>query len=387
MRPLAFLCAACAALACSSKPTILHGCSRDEDCGDPAVYRCDLETGECRCKTDAACKDGEFCNPQGYCQAHVGCYETRDCPNGFFCDPSTNLCLPDGRCASDMDCPAGQLCDPATQTCKPGCRVDGDCSLREVCLCASGGDGGAGEDLCGCSPGDGGTGGCPLGRCATGFCRSDGFCAWGEVCRAPAGGGAMTCQSDVDTATRPYCADCVDLPGQNSCGTGANFCLWSPYTGNSYCGVDCSENQPCANGYECRDVIRFYSRGMCASPDQCKAPENRSTLTCQKDEDCHNHGLCGHDPGAPVGFCYGHCTLLEGATKSYCGCITDDDCPQDICVAESRTCSGTLKNCDPNGAGCGKIHCVDAGDKSGCMVGQNCKPIIGLTCADVRPQQ
>jgi hypothetical protein len=29
---------------------------------------------------------------------------------------------------------------------------------------------------------------------------------------------------------------------------------------------------------------------------------------------------------------------------------------------------------------------VDFGNKGGCLIGQNCKPLEGLTCSDVGPQ-
>ena len=373
------------ALAGCSQSKLVHGCSRDEDCGDPAIYRCELETAQCRCKTNAACNVGEYCNPQGYCQAHVGCYETRDCPQGFFCDPRANVCLADGRCASDLDCPAGQLCDPASKTCKSGCRVDGDCPLRAVCLCAAPGDGGASEELCSCGQGDGGTAGCSIGHCASGLCRDDGFCAFGEVCRTPPEGGLAVCQSDYDPDLRPYCANCVSLPGQPACGKGPNFCLTSVLEQDTYfCGVDCSAGQACANGYDCNDVIVVWTRTECLLQDDCMSPSRRTSIPCQIDSDCPNHGLCGHDPGTLVGFCFGRCVLDEGARQSYCACVADDDCAQDTCVAETRECSISRKRCDPNGAGCGKINCVDYGDQGGCRIGQNCAPLEGLTCADVR---
>jgi hypothetical protein len=112
----------------------------------------------------------------------------------------------------------------------------------------------------------------------------------------------------------------------------------------------------------------------------------RSSLPCNVDADCPNEGLCGHDPGVAQGFCYGDCKPKEGANESFCGCVADSDCAQDSCVAETRTCSISRKACDPNGSGCGRIRCVDFGDRGGCLIGQNCKPVEGLTCHDVGPQ-
>ena len=81
----------------------------------------------------------------------------------------------------------------------------------------------------------------PVGRCVAQACVDNSWCGWGEVCRLPPEGGLPRCQTDYDNDLRPYCSNCVYTPGQDSCGKGANFCLFSTYTGRTYCGVDCSE--------------------------------------------------------------------------------------------------------------------------------------------------
>jgi hypothetical protein len=378
---------------CPNDKKLVSGCRSDSDCGDPAVYRCEVETAQCLCKTNAACKEGEFCNSQGYCQAHVGCYETRDCPAGFFCDPTTSTCLASGRCASDLHCPLGQLCDQSTSTCKAGCRTHGDCDAtqRQACVCpaaaSDAGAGGGGEAPCSCEgTTDEERAKCAVGRCAAQVCVDNSWCGYGEVCRTPPEGGLPKCQTDYDNDLRPYCANCVYSPGQDSCGKGANFCLYSTYTGRTYCGVDCSDGQECPYGYDCSDVIVVWTRTQCGATDECMSPDHRTNLPCNVDDDCPNHGLCGHDPGMPMGYCYGRCTFHEGASQSFCSCVADEDCAQDICVAETRTCSISKRPCDPNGTGCKKVRCVDFGDKGGCLIGQNCKPLEGLTCSDVGPQ-
>lgn len=386
-RRRALLLVAFALGGCSSKDRLVSGCLEDADCGDPAAWRCDESTAQCLCRTAAACKEGEFCNSQGYCQAQVGCYENRDCPTGFFCDVTTNNCLAAGRCAIDLHCKPGELCDAASATCKPGCRVHGDCGLREVCLCPAQGDAGAGEVPCGCAGAtDAERAACPIGRCGAQTCADDSFCGWGQVCRVPESGGLPTCRNDYDPDLRPYCSNCVYTPGGDSCGRGANFCLYSTYTGGTYCGVDCSQGQSCPNGYDCRDVIVVWTRTQCRSTEECMTPDHRSDIPCERDEDCPNHGMCGRDPGMPTGFCYGACTFHEGANQSFCACVADEDCAQDSCVAETRTCSISKRPCDPKAGGCTKIRCVDFGNKGGCLIGQNCKPVEGLTCADVAPQ-
>ncbi|MFN7131724.1 MAG: hypothetical protein ACK4N5_06555, partial [Myxococcales bacterium] len=79
---------------CQETSTISRGCKADDDCGDAALFRCDEETAECRCRSSAACPEGESCNLEGYCQAKVGCHQSSDCPTNFFCDVGTSTCLP-----------------------------------------------------------------------------------------------------------------------------------------------------------------------------------------------------------------------------------------------------------------------------------------------------
>ncbi len=358
------------------------GCGKDSDCGDPAAFRCDAATGACLCRTSQGCSAGEICNDLGYCQSHVGCSDNSDCPTGFLCDSTASACIAVGRCANDLQCSLGQVCDPSTKTCLAGCKSAGDCGQRAVCLCAGGGDGGAGQVPCQCDALDAeGRVSCPVGQCSTTTCASDSDCAYGQRCRAAADGGLPACASDYDPSLRPYCDNCVWSQEQDTCGSGPNFCLYSTYTQSNYCGVDCSQGQGCAEGYECKDVIVVYRRTLCTSTDQCAGADFRSSQTCSKDSDCPLNGLCSAD-----GFCYGRCTPHEGANQSFCACVVDDDCVQDSCEPTTRTCTISKRPCDLYGNGCAqKIRCVDFGGQGGCVIGQNCKPLEGLTCAGVRP--
>jgi len=374
--------AALAVAACTSNDRLVSGCSSDEECGNPAHWRCELTTGECLCRTADACKTGESCNSQGYCQAQVGCYESRDCPPGFFCDSTTNTCLADGRCATDLHCGPGELCDAATKICKPGCRSHGDCRLGEACLCREIADDGSEREVpCGCEASDeAGRKACPIGRCSTEACVDDAFCGWGELCVAPSETALPQCQSAYDPETTPYCDNCVYNPTGAPCGKGPNFCLYSTYTQSTYCGVDCSQGQACPNGYDCADVIVVWTKTRCTSNAQCASAENRTDLRCETDADCPNHGLCDQASG----FCYGKCSFHEGANESFCACVVDDDCANDSCDPTSWTCSITKRDCTPDGQECGRIRCVDFGTKGGCHIGQNCKPLEGLSCSDLR---
>lgn len=379
---LLLLAAVALAPACTEDQKLVKGCSADEECGDPAHWRCDLPTGECLCRTASACKTGEICNSQGYCQARVGCYESRDCPAGFFCDATTNICLADGRCSIDLHCQSGQLCDAATRICKPGCRSHGDCRLGEACLCQEiAEDGSAVEAPCGCEGvGEEERARCPIGRCSTQACVDDAFCDWGELCRATPASALPSCESDYDPELRRYCDNCLWGPGAEACGRGPNFCLYSTYTQSTYCGVDCSQGQACPNGYDCADVIVVWTRTRCGTDADCAGPENRTDLLCETDADCPNHGLCDQASG----FCFGKCLRHEGASESFCSCVVDDDCAQDSCDPGTGTCSITRRDCNLDGESCQRIRCVDFGEKGGCHIGQNCKPLEGLTCSDLR---
>jgi hypothetical protein len=371
---------------CSEGKLQSKGCKVDEDCGSAESFLCDTKSGECRCRANGACANGEVCNREGYCQAKVGCYVSRDCPDSHFCDAATNTCLPQGRCASDLHCKFGEVCDKATNLCKPGCRTHGDCSLHEACVCKTkGADGAETEGPCGC---DAKTAAerekCAVGKCSNQSCGDTTFCGYGEVCRALPEGGLPQCIADYDPQQRPYCDNCVYTPGQNTCGKGANFCLIDTYSRNSYCGADCSQGQQCPNGYACHDVVVVFSRWECYSTADCGTPERRSNVACKEDKDCPNNAVCGKPPGETQGFCQGKCGFHEGASRGFCSCVVDDDCFQDECDTTTRTCSVSKRTCELNGAGCRKIRCVDFGGAGGCHIGQNCAPVEGVTCGDLR---
>jgi hypothetical protein len=256
-----------------------------------------------------------------------------------------------------------------------------------VCLCPGIGAQSSQEVACACeATTEEGRQACAIGRCSSETCLDDSYCGWGEVCRAPPEGGLARCETDFDPDLRPYCSNCDYSPGRDACGSGPNFCLYSTYTRQNYCGVDCSQGQRCPNGYACADVIVVYTRTRCTSNAECASPDRRSQIECREDADCPLHGLCARDPGAEIGYCYGRCTFHEGASESFCACIEDDDCAQDTCDPMTRTCSITRQPCDLNGNGCRKIKCVDFGDKGGCHIGENCKPLEGLSCHDLRAE-
>jgi hypothetical protein len=379
-------------------------CVTDADCGDPVNLYCDKASGYCLCKTDAACQSGEVCNEAGYCVPQSRCTTNADCPQGLYCETVSSTCAQIGRCELDIECPFGQICDVNSATCQPGCRSYGDCPKGQACICPLGDGGttncncpvgnGAARETCPLATGpDGGLVTIPPGKCTSSQCGDTTFCQFGYTCQSPTSGGPPECVNTYDPKYRPYCDNCVNQPGQTPCGVPSNFCLiaFDPNTDIPYnfCGVDCSQGQSCPNGYSCQDVIIVLQRWQCSSNTDCSQPGVRSTLPCQHDSDCPNEALCAIDPGATTGFCAGQCETAEGTFQGFCSCVVDDDCFQDTCDSTTQTCSVSGEPCDPN-VGCpGIIHCVDFGGGSqgggGCLIGENCAPINGLTCSQVKP--
>jgi hypothetical protein len=401
--PLLFYVILAAGLVAGSckRTRIVAGCVADADCGDLANLYCDKATGYCLCKTDTACPSGEVCNGAGYCVPQSRCTTNADCGDaGLYCETVSSTCVQPGRCALDTECPFGQICDLNTSTCQPGCRTQGDCPLGQVCACK---DASGAEYPCHCpavgdvsqicpqvpAP-DGGYTVTAPGQClGGGRCWDTSGCPFGDTCLPPDGGSFPYCVNTYDPELRPYCDNCVDMPGGTDCGQGQNFCLtaFDPVTDQAYdyCGVDCSQGQPCPNGYFCKPIMVVYGKWECTSDSDCNTAQARSTLPCQQDSDCPNGGMCGIDPGSTTGFCYGPCYRREGVTTGFCSCVIDSDCFQDSCDSVTDTCTVSKLPCDPNTGGCvQQVYCVDMGGRGGCLIGYNCATITGLTCNDIK---
>lgn len=352
------------ATACPEDTGLRSGCRLDTDC--LPGFSCDAETATCRCKADTSCAASEFCNAAGFCQRRVGCDSNRDCPPDQFCDTTTGNCLDNGRCLSDLHCPSGQVCDRRTFRCAIGCRATSDCSLGLVCRCAGTTD----------SPGDDT---CSLGQCVGGPCDDATFCPYGYNCESPAAGEDKVCAKDE---RGPFCEMCRTSAGDPEwCpGEGPNYCLVDrkvAYRG-SFCGVDCSEGQPCPHGYGCRNILILTS-AICYADADCPARGE----ACDGDEDC-----AGARCDRAAGRCAGKCSLGEDNVKGFCTCVADSECPRDFCDATTRRCSLTRKPCTLGGSECGRaIYCVNLGDRNACLIGKNCAPDEGLSCSAIRAQE
>ena len=273
------------------------------------------------------------------------------CQQAKTCDSSTCAgCCASGEC---VQAPSGRQCGVRGSACVecPGngafCNALGLCGVE-----VSGGGGGAtgGGTGGGAGGGGGSDAGSDAGACAT--CRAGEFCV--------EDGGAVTCLDDYDAVLRPYCDACS---GQ-TCGAGPNFCLSSG--ASSACGVDCSRGQSCPIGYTCQDVMVVAREWSCSAASPC--PPN-PTLPCGTSMDCRVGSQC------VSGFCAPPC--LNG----FCGCQVDTDCVQETCAAGQ--CSITRLGCVTE-TNCRPIRCVASGDAGACLIGANCSPAPGLTCADVK---
>lgn len=339
-------------LACTSDK-LRRNCGDDGDCDDGFI--CEMETGSCVCESNDSCAFGEFCNGRT-CQIQVGCETSFDCPRGTFCDRTSGNCLEYDLCTADVQCPFGFICDGVRFTCTEGCRDSGDCRLGHACRCPAGQS-------------------CDVGVCEEGPCDNDSFCRFGERC-VEQSNGEKWCERDD---RGPYCDGCAYQVGQvDRCpGTEPNFCLLNRKVEhyNTYCGVDCSDDQPCPWGYSCNDILRLTS-ALCKTDSDCKP--KAGAASCETDDECRG-ARCDQETKR----CAGSCSYNEDSKSGYCTCSQDSECPVDSCGADFR-CTISRKSCTP-GAGDCRIYCVDLGNRAACLVGKNCVPSEGLTCSEVRP--
>ncbi|HJL42631.1 MAG TPA: Dickkopf N-terminal cysteine-rich domain-containing protein [Myxococcales bacterium LLY-WYZ-16_1] len=387
----------CGLAGCSSS----DGCSSDSDC--PEAFRCDRGSGTCVCATDAACEPGFECNRAGQCQATVGCSRNADCVEGTFCDLTSGQCAPgpaaalQSVCSVASQCPLGSVCTEGL--CAEGCFDSGDCPLGDVCL----------NGFCSDEPGR---------------CEDDSFCPYGDRCVDG------FCQDDF---RGPYCRGCTQRTQSNPdpCDGSKNFCLINSVElggQTQFCGVDCSDGQPCPNGYQCNRVVRLTG-DPCGATAQCQCSTGlvSTGITCELSQPCEvllpdgrpdpdaqfcfvdGIAACGDAPcevevGQSTGTCLcagddmcpadavcaaGRCcpgpvdparicARDEGDLEGFCTCSQDSDCAQNTC--SFGTCSSTGDPCTPGAGDCPPVRCEDGG----CVVGRNCAPEPGLACSVLR---
>lgn len=402
-RALATLLFAGALVACSSS-RLASTCKVDADCREH--FRCDAHTHACVCADDFACQQGQVCTKAGYCRVDVGCEDDADCPPGQVCDTGTHNCVESGQCTSDLQCPLGQICDQyganPSYTCLAACRDTYDCPAHQACATASG-------QICACPAGtdpascpvdpsaspDGGAATLAGCSCQAGLCTDTQFCPFGDFCAPNAQDGNKPECSYGSSNDKPFCRACVWAPGAQACGPGANYCLLDTSANGQgdFCGVDCYDqgDAACPSGYFC-DYVIILTQWLChrTDPSDTSSPPNDAECQpragnppCQTDADC---------PGARCDQtyhqCAGKCVINEGEPSGFCTCVQNSECPKDSCDSTTRTCSLTMKTCDPNDpaactTGSSQIFCTNVNGTNGCVIGKNCAPKSGLSCADM----
>lgn len=142
------------------------------------------------------------------------------------------------QCAEDAECGFGEVCIEGACSGQV-CATSAQCGMEEYCKsgsCVSGC-----EDDDDCYPGQS----CDttLGTCGTATCTDSRVdCAFGEFCNSANG--------ECYEAGGYYCSACND---DDDCGGNGNLCLNLGYVVN-FCGVTCSVESDCPNGYTCAGV-------------------------------------------------------------------------------------------------------------------------------------
>jgi hypothetical protein len=217
----------------------------------------------------------------------------------------------------------------------------------------------------------------------------------------------------------PFCEPCANTGETDECEGGGNYCLvdqTDPTAQSYFCGVDCSQGQPCPFGYGCIDVViipqnEICGREVCTGAGTCSSS---TTAGCTVDEDCPFGGPGGNCPRASTGNCVSDvtkpcdvdgdccaggdcpegscakqlCVGGESAATGYCTCTKDSDCFRDECDDADVTdpANPVLGHCSLSGhdcfedLDCDTIACVNGG----CLLGSNCAPANDRSCRDLR---
>ncbi len=120
------------------------GCTTDDNCTDPYLPHCNVDTGECvECLSHPHCRDtaAPFYDPdQQYCwwlnKVCVECNNDGHCPaDRPHCNQELRICEARAGCTSDADCtdPAEPRCDLSMGVCVE-CLTDDDCATNEICF-------------------------------------------------------------------------------------------------------------------------------------------------------------------------------------------------------------------------------------------------------------
>ncbi|KAJ8372354.1 hypothetical protein AAFF_G00290230 [Aldrovandia affinis] len=378
-------------------------------CGGPgaAVQTCDIQTGDCQCRTGFEgklcdrCAPGRFnypycqgcvCNSEGtlpegcdgsgqcLCRAEVEGAQCDRCRPGYHSFPNCQVCrcdgagVADGVCGPWGDCRcrasyAGRKCEQ----CAPGyygypncaaCQCSRDGSYEESCDPASG--------QCRCRPGVTGQrcdrcveGGRRFPQCAGCVCNSEGTLP--EVCEPS---GRCLCRTEVEGAqcnrcrpgyhSFPNCQACQcsrDGSYEESCDSASGQCRCRPGVTGQRCDrcVEAGRRFPQCAGCVCNsegtlpEVCEPSGRCLCrtevegAQCDRCR-PGYHSFPNCQACQ-CSRDGSYEEscDPAS------GQCRCRPGVTGQRCDrCVEGGrrfpQCAGCVCNSE-----GPCRRCEPSG--------------------------------------
>ena len=251
---------------------------------------------------------------------------------------------------------------------------------------------------CGCSEhGDCDSGLCietPSGKQCARTCVTD--CPSAYLCAAVSFGGADTINICVPRWGR-LCDPCQATETCAALGLGDSLCV-EYGTNGSYCGIPCSDNAACGDGYTCEDVtsIEGTKAKQCVhTPDPEQAPGTGfGTCPCSAAARLQSlHTTCWtesvDDQGDVIGTCSGERVCGEAGLGP---CMAPEPIPE-LCDGLDNDCNGktdeatcdddeacTEDTCDaalasPGSEGCIHQNLDDACDYdgSGCTVGDACK--------------
>jgi len=296
--------------------------------------------GSCATLTTTDCPTGYGCvtYSQNYGQCAANCGSDSDCTSGYYCQYSTNQCLP--RKA------AGKACTNNSSTeCASGYCVDGYC-CNTACngICEACSNALTGQANGACKPIPNGTASgkdCIDQGAAT--CGQTGLCNGASGCQKYA---ATTLCADIGVCaseTSRFVPDQCD--GNGSCtdkGTQACNAGYSCQAG--VCNTSCTVDANCASSYFCDTVT-----------NTCVA-DHKQGQTCKSDRQCEGNANCV-DGVCCDSACTGTCrSCLKNRTglaaDGVCGNTLDDTDPENECATDvgypaSCKAPGT---CDGQGA-------------------------------------
>jgi hypothetical protein len=373
-----------------------HTCAQVDGAG-LCVLRVNTRGACAACDVDAQCANGKCVDitpdvtdaQQKEKICAPSCTSGADCPLGFDCSATLNVCLPGaaqnfscsrGRgfcasCRSDNDCggPADR-CLRDTITGRSFCTVDCSINPADATACPTGAvcrDVSAivgGDGVFQCVPAAGG--------CSNPYCSTDAECRVGTIC-----GDDNRCVAATDGRLCTECKNDDNCPADSRCVVAtptkenANS---EVILGESFCSNNCRSDNQCPLGFGCLPLAngggRNPTKADCAAGSiLCNCIPNSGSCRAGAapiGSDCSGLGASACRTGLCLDYAIGaYCTGLcnvPTAEEDAKTCTTDEDC---VFGARRLSCN------------CSQSEACNAGD-AGCENGRRC---TARTCGDVCP--